>query len=93
MAALGGCPTDDHWDDVNKQLISIFDLMGKNYRFLKSQREHRRGAFSAVTCGISYGGGQQVRFHTTTWPLSSAYNYPLVSVSPTLRTPRTTKPS
>ncbi|KAI1783077.1 hypothetical protein LXA43DRAFT_904329 [Ganoderma leucocontextum] len=59
IGALGSCPMDDNWDEVNEQLIPIFDLLGKHYRFSKSQHEHRRGAFNAVTCGISYGGGQQ----------------------------------
>ncbi|KAI1788248.1 hypothetical protein LXA43DRAFT_894939, partial [Ganoderma leucocontextum] len=59
IGALGGRPMDDNWDEVNEQLIPIFDLLGKHYRSSKSQHEHHRGAFNAVACGILYGGGQQ----------------------------------
>ena len=38
----------------------IFGYLRDNLHFNKSQVDHRRGNFPAVSVGISFGGGQQV---------------------------------
>ncbi|KAI9068801.1 hypothetical protein FKP32DRAFT_1560975, partial [Trametes sanguinea] len=59
FAVLAGRPRDSNWDQVNKDLQSIFETTREAYALTSKQTIHRRGDFPAVTCGISYGGGQQ----------------------------------
>ncbi|KAI9070212.1 hypothetical protein FKP32DRAFT_1558355 [Trametes sanguinea] len=59
FAVLAGRPRDAAWDSVNEELQRIFDIARDAYQLSSQQREHRRGAFPAVACGISFGGGQQ----------------------------------
>ncbi|KAL7284430.1 hypothetical protein ACG7TL_001720 [Trametes sanguinea] len=59
FAVLAGRPRDQSWDGINGELQRLFDITRDAYQFTAQQVTHRRGAFPAVTCGISYGGGQQ----------------------------------
>ncbi|KAJ2968067.1 hypothetical protein NUW54_g13326 [Trametes sanguinea] len=59
FAVLAGRPRDQSWDNVNGELQKLFDITRDAYQLTSQQISHRRGAFPAVTCGISYGGGQQ----------------------------------
>lgn len=60
FAVLAGRPQDSSWDSVNPQLQEIFETARDAYQLDAKQKDHRRGEFAAVACGISYGGGQQV---------------------------------
>ncbi|KAH9855407.1 hypothetical protein C2E23DRAFT_724304 [Lenzites betulinus] len=59
FAVLAGRPRDPNWDDVNRELQAAFDTTREAYALEPKQMDHRRGAFPAVTAGISYGGGQK----------------------------------
>ncbi|KAH9845983.1 hypothetical protein C2E23DRAFT_745132, partial [Lenzites betulinus] len=59
FAVLAGHPRDPTWHHVNEELQRIFELSRDAYSASASQMEHRRGEFCAVSCGISYGGGQK----------------------------------
>lgn len=52
---------DPSYDQVNDELQSIFDSTREAYSLEAKQINHRRGAFPAISSGISYGGGQKVR--------------------------------
>lgn len=60
FAVLAGRPRDNGWDEVNAQLQEILETTREAYRPQPKQTNHRRGAFTAVSCGFSYGGGQTV---------------------------------
>ncbi|KAI9061264.1 hypothetical protein FKP32DRAFT_1533454, partial [Trametes sanguinea] len=59
FAVLAGRPRNSDWDEVNKDLQDVFETTREAYGLTAKQISHRRGEFPAVTCGISYGGGQQ----------------------------------
>ncbi|KAL7279948.1 hypothetical protein ACG7TL_006359 [Trametes sanguinea] len=59
FAVLAGRPRDASWDSINGELQKLFDITRDAYQLSSQQVSHRRGPFSAITCGISYGGGQQ----------------------------------
>ncbi|KAL1939367.1 hypothetical protein VTO73DRAFT_9923 [Trametes versicolor] len=58
FAVLAGRPRDTGWDEVNAQLQEILETTREAYRPQPKQTNHRRGTFTAVSCGFSYGGGQ-----------------------------------
>ncbi|KAI9056787.1 hypothetical protein FKP32DRAFT_1585099, partial [Trametes sanguinea] len=59
FAVLAGRPQDPSWDSVNGDLQKIFDIARDAYALDPRLVKHRRGEYSAIGCGISYGGGQQ----------------------------------
>ncbi|OJT12473.1 hypothetical protein TRAPUB_10981 [Trametes pubescens] len=59
FAVLAGRPRDPSWDQVNSDLQAIFDTTRGAYSLEPKQLQHRRGAFPAISSGISYGGGQK----------------------------------
>ncbi|KAF9018851.1 hypothetical protein BDZ89DRAFT_959757, partial [Hymenopellis radicata] len=56
LAHLAGRPDD--FDDVVAELNRVFAEAESKLKLCASQRRHRRGRFSAVSVGISFGGGQ-----------------------------------
>lgn len=58
------------WNDIVHTVEGLMTEACKrgmrNGAFMESHGSHRRGAYYALPCGISHGGGQQVRllFHT-----------------------------
>ncbi|KAI9068673.1 hypothetical protein FKP32DRAFT_1561191 [Trametes sanguinea] len=59
FAVLGGRPRDPAWSEVNGEMQSILEQGRAAYSASAKQTAHRRGDFTAVTVGISYGGGQR----------------------------------
>ena len=61
FASLVGRPRDKHWDqDVNEELIRVFDIARDALHLNKDQTDHRRGAFPAVHHGVTNAQGAQV---------------------------------
>lgn len=58
VAILAGHPADKTWPDVSRQAGKALEKAGQN-RSTK-EKVQRRGFFSSLLCGISYGGGQRV---------------------------------
>ena len=62
LGMLAGQPADQGgWARLMEELQRLFEDARTQYRFKKSQRDHRRGVYDTITAGISYGGGQTVR--------------------------------
>ncbi|KAH9857662.1 hypothetical protein C2E23DRAFT_719904 [Lenzites betulinus] len=59
FAVLAGAPRDDvGWKQVNEDVQKLFDGVRSSYKFNPKNTSHRRGDYTAITAGISYGGGQ-----------------------------------
>jgi hypothetical protein len=67
VAILAGHPADETWPDVSRQAAKALEKAGQ----LCSTKEkvHRRGLFSSLRCGVSYGGGQR-------WPKNLSADNP-----------------
>ncbi|KAH9885130.1 hypothetical protein C8Q73DRAFT_652558 [Cubamyces lactineus] len=59
FAVLGGRPRGDNWSTVNPSMQRIFQECKTAYSANSQQTNHRRGDFTAINVGISYGGGQK----------------------------------
>ncbi|OSD08126.1 hypothetical protein PYCCODRAFT_1358115 [Trametes coccinea BRFM310] len=59
FAVLGGCPRDSGWSDVNDDVCRICEEGRAAYAATSQQASHRRGNYTAVSVGISFGGGQK----------------------------------
>ncbi|KAI0324997.1 hypothetical protein GY45DRAFT_1261727 [Cubamyces sp. BRFM 1775] len=58
FAMLGGRPRRS-WDAVNTSMQHILEQCRTAYSAKPEQVSHRRGEFTAVSVGVSYGGGQK----------------------------------
>ncbi|KAI0361618.1 hypothetical protein OH77DRAFT_1444298 [Trametes cingulata] len=58
IGVLVGQPRSDSWKGINEEMQAILELARQAYQAPATHQEHRRGAFTVATCGISYGGGQ-----------------------------------
>ncbi|KAI9064932.1 hypothetical protein FKP32DRAFT_1568891 [Trametes sanguinea] len=59
FAVLGGHPRDPAWSEINGEMQDILEQGRAAYSASAKQTSHQRGDFTAVTVGISYGGGQR----------------------------------
>ena len=72
FAVLAGSPKDtEGWKEVLREAKDALEYARAAYKFEQKKIVHRRGKYAAITCGISYGGGQRVRsnlvaLHTST---------------------------
>jgi hypothetical protein len=56
VAILAGHPDDKTWSDVSSQAAKALENARQSCSIKKN--DPRRGIFSALQCGVSYGGGQ-----------------------------------
>jgi hypothetical protein len=61
IGVLGGRPNDPEYLRQTEKAAEELETARGELNFRPDQRGGRRGAFS-VSAGISFGGGQQVRF-------------------------------
>ncbi|OSD07574.1 hypothetical protein PYCCODRAFT_1358578 [Trametes coccinea BRFM310] len=59
FAVLGGQPRDQSWADINRSMCRLFEEGRTAYTATTQQTWGRRGDYTAVNVGISFGGGQQ----------------------------------
>jgi hypothetical protein len=69
LAVLGGRPNDDKYLRLTEDAADEIERARGQLRFRPEQQRGRRGAFSSVSVGVSFGGGQQVRV----FPLSPSF--------------------
>jgi hypothetical protein len=60
-------PEADTYSAACERVAALLETLraDNEARFSEEQRVHRRGAFAALSQGMSYGGGQKVRFKLT----------------------------
>jgi hypothetical protein len=72
VVILVGHPDDAYWEKVEKEAIrnmrEIQPLIGSS----NDDHTHRRGTFTSLRCGFSYGGGQKKPQNFTPKNLSEA---------------------
>lgn len=56
-------PKDASWASVSEDAAAAIEKAGGECEFPDGSTDHRRGRFPAMAVGVSYGGGQQVRWH------------------------------
>ncbi|KAJ7068935.1 hypothetical protein B0H15DRAFT_925906 [Mycena belliarum] len=59
IAVLGGRPNDPAYDDLTEEAARQMEAASGDLKFRAAQAEGRRGSFSSLSYGISFGGGQQ----------------------------------
>ncbi|KAJ7078692.1 hypothetical protein B0H15DRAFT_954373 [Mycena belliarum] len=59
IAVLGGRPNDPAYDDLTEEAARQMEAASGELKFRAAQAEGRRGSFSSLSYGISFGGGQQ----------------------------------
>ncbi|PPQ77495.1 hypothetical protein CVT26_006141 [Gymnopilus dilepis] len=57
VAILAGQPRDEDWPLLMKEAAEALECRRPRLDLAKGDRVHRRGAFPAIPCGISHGGG------------------------------------
>jgi hypothetical protein len=62
IGVLGGRPNDPEYLRQTEKAAEELETARGELNFQPDQRGGRRGAFSSVSAGISFGGGQQVCF-------------------------------
>jgi hypothetical protein len=65
IAVLAGRPKgedNETWQVLHDAAYDAMETARGKVSFTKKQRSHRRGAFSALVTGVSFGGGQKVGF-------------------------------
>ena len=65
IAVLAGRPVDEDdktWQALHDAAYDAMEAARIIASFTKKQRSHRRGEFSALVTGSSFGGGQKVGF-------------------------------
>ncbi|KAI0352180.1 hypothetical protein OH77DRAFT_824378 [Trametes cingulata] len=58
IAVLVGQPRSENWGGINDEMQTVMELAREAYQAPAKQQDHRRGAFTVATSGISFGGGQ-----------------------------------
>ncbi|KAF4612565.1 hypothetical protein D9613_012692 [Agrocybe pediades] len=58
IAVCAGQPDDLSWPDLASKAFASVERARDKCSFPKKAQDHRRGTFSALSCGISHGGGQ-----------------------------------
>jgi hypothetical protein len=62
---LGGRPNDPEYLHLTQQAADKLESARAALKFRPEQTRGRRGAFSLVSAGISFGGGQQICANST----------------------------
>ncbi|KAK0220574.1 hypothetical protein IW262DRAFT_1272699 [Armillaria fumosa] len=60
IAVLAGQPEDPNWESVHTSVSDLLDQSRGKCTFSRKQRKHCRSCYSALSVGISFGGGQTV---------------------------------
>jgi hypothetical protein len=60
IATLCGHPDDPNWDSAHTEVANIMRRAQRRIRRTKKNSRHRRGHFTALAAGVSFGGGQRV---------------------------------
>ncbi|KAK0227741.1 hypothetical protein IW262DRAFT_1264066, partial [Armillaria fumosa] len=58
IAVLAGQPEDPNWESIHTSVSDLLDQSQGKCTFSWKQRKHRHGCYSALSVGISFGGGQ-----------------------------------
>jgi hypothetical protein len=61
IAVLGGRPNDPEYVQLTEQAAHELESVRAQLKFRPDQVDGHCGAFSSVSAGISFGGGQQVQ--------------------------------
>ncbi len=72
ITVLAGQPEDPDWESVHTSASDLLEQSRGKCTFSQKQWKHRRGCYSALSVGISFGGGQTVR--NSTLPQSVGYD-------------------
>jgi hypothetical protein len=60
IAMLCGHPDDADWESVHVKAANTMWRAQHHIRCTKKNSKHRRGHFTALAAGVSFGGGQKV---------------------------------
>jgi hypothetical protein len=60
IAALCGHPDDPTWELTHLEAAALMRQAQRRIRRTKKNSKHRRGHFTALAAGVSFGGGQKV---------------------------------
>jgi hypothetical protein len=60
IAALCGHPDDPTWESNHLEAAALMRQAQRRIRRTKKNSKHRRGHFTALAAGVSFGGGQKV---------------------------------
>ena len=66
IAVLAGRPGDESeasWKELHDEAFHLMEKMRMQASFTKKQKSHRRGQYSVLSTGASFGGGQRVSLH------------------------------
>lgn len=58
VTVLAGQPDDSSWPSVHSEAAELLERTRPLLTLNKRSKQHRRGHFSALSYGISHGGGQ-----------------------------------
>ncbi|KAK0484267.1 hypothetical protein EDD18DRAFT_1083804 [Armillaria luteobubalina] len=59
ITVLAGQPEDPDWESVHTLASALLDQSQGKCTFSRKQQKRRRGCYSALSVGISFGGGQR----------------------------------
>jgi hypothetical protein len=60
IAMLCGRPDDPEWESVHVEAADAMRQSRRRISHTKKNSKHRRGNFTALATGVSFGGGQKV---------------------------------
>lgn len=60
IAMLCGHPDDPEWESIHVEAADTMRRSQRRIRRTKKNSKHRRGNFTALAAGVSFGGGQKV---------------------------------
>lgn len=76
IAMLCGHPDDPEWESVHVEAADTMRRSQRRIRRTKKNSKHRRGNFTALSAGVSFGGGQEVS------ALSTSKFLPVTNLTP-----------
>ena len=65
-----GQPADPHWPNMHAAAAAALERLRPYCYVPKKMRKHRHGAFVALQCGVSHGGGQPMPKNLDNHPLN-----------------------
>jgi hypothetical protein len=60
ISVLAGSPRSEGWNSLNLRVTKLMTGVSKSNLFSRTMGVHRRGRYSFLAVGISFGGGQTV---------------------------------
>ncbi|KAF9554701.1 hypothetical protein CPC08DRAFT_737612 [Agrocybe pediades] len=58
FGVLAGHPNDPNWPEIHRLAAAALEERRCQCRVSEKNKEHRRGHFKSLRCGVSHGGGQ-----------------------------------